>query len=86
MKIIDEPQFGPMFRFNDANVYWSLYVLSDGKRMGRKRLAESEVDLFEHFVPCAGVGCSVVDSNDCDLVVVLNVVEHVLLDCRLCLD
>ena len=40
MKIIDEPQFGPMFRFNDANVYWSLYVLSDGKRMGRKRLAE----------------------------------------------
>lgn len=29
-----------MFRFNDANVYWSLYVLSDGKRMGRKRLAE----------------------------------------------
>lgn len=40
MKIIDEPQFGPMFRFNDANVYWSLYVLSDGRRMGRKRLAE----------------------------------------------
>ena len=40
MKIIDEPQYGPMFRFNDANVYWALYVLSDGKRMGRKRLAE----------------------------------------------
>ncbi len=40
MKIIDEPQFGPMFRFNDANVYWALYVLSDGRRMGRKRLAE----------------------------------------------
>ncbi len=40
MKIIDEPQFGPMFRFNDANVYWSLYVLSSGRRMGRKRLAE----------------------------------------------
>ena len=40
MKIIDEPQFGPMFRFNDANVYWSLYILSDGRRMGRKRLAE----------------------------------------------
>lgn len=46
MKIIDEPQFGPMFRFNDANVYWSLYVLSDGKRMGRKRLAE-EVGIGE---------------------------------------
>ncbi|MDO5852986.1 MAG: hypothetical protein Q4Q62_02780 [Thermoplasmata archaeon] len=40
MKIIDEPQFGPMFRFNDANVYWSLYVLSSGRRLGRKRLAE----------------------------------------------
>ncbi len=40
MKIIDEPQFGPMFRFNDANVYWALYVLSDGKRIGRKRLAD----------------------------------------------
>ena len=40
MKIIDEPQFGPMFRFNDANVYWALYILSDGRRMGRKRLAE----------------------------------------------
>ena len=40
MKIIDEPQFGPMFRFNDANVYWSLHLLSDGRRMGRKRLAD----------------------------------------------
>ena len=40
MKIIDEPQFGPMFRFNDANVYWSLHVLSSGKCMGRKRLAQ----------------------------------------------
>lgn len=40
MKIIDEPQFGPMFRFNDANVYWALHLLSDGRRMGRKRLAD----------------------------------------------
>ena len=40
MNIIDEPQFGPMFRFNDANVYWSLHLLSDGRRMGRKRLAD----------------------------------------------
>lgn len=46
MKIIDEPQFGPMFRFNDANVYWALYLLSDGRRMGRKRLAE-EVGIGE---------------------------------------
>lgn len=29
-----------MFRFNDANVYWSLHLLSDGRRMGRKRLAD----------------------------------------------
>ena len=40
MRIIDTPQYGPMFRFTDANVYWALYVLSDGKRMGRKRLSE----------------------------------------------
>lgn len=40
MKIIEAPQYGPMFRFTDASVYWALYVLSDGKRMGRKRLAE----------------------------------------------
>ena len=41
MKIIDEPQFGPMFRFNDANVYWTLHLLSDGKRVGRKRMADA---------------------------------------------
>lgn len=40
MKIIEEPQFGPMFRFNDANVYWALYIISNGRRMGRKRMAE----------------------------------------------
>ncbi len=40
MKIIEAPQYGPMFRFTDANVYWALYLLSSGKRMGRKRLAE----------------------------------------------
>ena len=40
MKIIDAPQYGPMFRFTDASVYWALHVLSDGKRMGRKRLSE----------------------------------------------
>lgn len=41
MKIIDIPQFGPMFRFSDANIYWALYTLSDGKRMGRKKLADT---------------------------------------------
>ena len=40
MRIIDTPQYGPMFRFTDANVYWALHIRSDGKRMGRKRLAD----------------------------------------------
>lgn len=35
-----------MFRFNDANIYWALYVLSDGRRMGRKNLSE-EVGIGE---------------------------------------
>ena len=39
MKIIDVPQYGPMFRFGDTNVYWALHLLSCGKRMGRKALA-----------------------------------------------
>jgi predicted transcriptional regulator len=46
MKIIDAPQFGPMFRFNDANVYWTMHILSNGKRIGRKRLAD-EVGIGE---------------------------------------
>ena len=29
-----------MFRFTDASVYWALHILSDGRRMGRKRLSE----------------------------------------------
>ena len=37
---MDAPQYGPMFRFGDTNVYWALHLLSDGKRMGRKILAE----------------------------------------------
>ncbi len=40
MKIMDVPQYGPMFRFNDANIYWALHLLSEGRRYGRKRLAE----------------------------------------------
>jgi hypothetical protein len=40
MKIMDIPAFGPMFRFSDANVYYSLYLLADGQRLGRKKLAE----------------------------------------------
>ena len=41
MRIIDSPQYGPMFRFTDSNVYWALHLLSSGKRMGRKKLADS---------------------------------------------
>ena len=40
MKIMEVPQFGPMFRFSDANIYWALHVLSDGRRVGRKKLSE----------------------------------------------
>lgn len=40
MKIIEEPKYGPMFRFSDANVYWTLHLLSDGERIGRKRLSD----------------------------------------------
>ncbi|WP_235584940.1 DUF4443 domain-containing protein [Candidatus Methanomethylophilus sp. 1R26] len=35
-----------MFRFTDANVYYALYILSDGRTMGRKRLA-AEVGVGE---------------------------------------
>lgn len=41
MKIINAPQYGPMFRFTDSNVYWALHLLSSGKRFGRKKLADS---------------------------------------------
>jgi hypothetical protein len=41
MKIMDIPAFGPMFRFSDANVYWALHILSDGRRVGRKKLADT---------------------------------------------
>jgi len=40
MKIIEVPQFGPMFRFSDANIYWALHLLSDGRRIGRKKLSD----------------------------------------------
>ncbi len=40
MKIIEVPQYGPMFRFKDHHVYWTLHLLSCGKRLGRKRLSE----------------------------------------------
>ncbi|MCL1978562.1 MAG: hypothetical protein FWG60_00145 [Methanomassiliicoccaceae archaeon] len=41
MKIMELPQFGPMFRFSDANIFWALHILSDGRRVGRKKLSET---------------------------------------------
>ncbi|NLU45727.1 MAG: hypothetical protein GXX87_02135 [Euryarchaeota archaeon] len=41
MKIMEVPQFGPMFRFSDADIYWALHILSDGRRMGRKKLSDA---------------------------------------------
>lgn len=41
MKIVETPHCGPMFRFNDATVYWALHTLSDGRMMGRKKLADA---------------------------------------------
>jgi len=41
MRIIDAPQYGPMFRFSDSNVYWALHLLSSGKRIGRKKLSDA---------------------------------------------
>ena len=46
MKIVTQPQYGPMFCFTDASVYWTLHLISDGKRMGRARLSE-EVGIGE---------------------------------------
>ncbi len=40
MRIMDIPAYGPMFRFTDANVYYALYLLAGGKKIGRKKLAE----------------------------------------------
>ncbi len=40
MRIMDIPVYGPMFRFTDANVYYALYLLAGGKKIGRKKLAE----------------------------------------------
>ncbi|NLL95280.1 MAG: hypothetical protein GX224_05975 [Thermoplasmatales archaeon] len=49
MKIIEVPAHGPAFRFSDADVYWAMYALSDGRKMGRKRLAD-EIGIGEGSV------------------------------------
>ena len=40
MKLIDRPKYGPLFRFGDYHVYKTLSVLTDGRRKGRKQLAD----------------------------------------------
>lgn len=40
MKLIDRPKYGPLFRFGDYHIYKALSVLSDGRRKGRKQLAD----------------------------------------------
>ena len=40
MKLIDRPKYGPLFRFSDYHVYKTLSLLSDGRRKGRKAVAD----------------------------------------------
>jgi DNA-binding transcriptional regulator LsrR (DeoR family) len=40
VKLIDRPKYGPLFRFGDYHVYKTLSVLTDGRRKGRKQLAD----------------------------------------------
>lgn len=41
MRLIESHKYGPVHRFGDHHVYRALIHLSDGKRRGRKALAES---------------------------------------------
>jgi predicted transcriptional regulator len=41
MKLLDLSRYGPMHRFADFHIYKALAALSDGKRKGRKQLADS---------------------------------------------
>jgi hypothetical protein len=40
VKLIDRPKYGPLFRFSDYHVYKTLSLLSDGRRKGRKMMAD----------------------------------------------
>ena len=40
VRLIDRPKYGPLFRFSDYHVYKTLSLLSDGRRKGRKQLAD----------------------------------------------
>lgn len=39
MKILDIKKYGPIYRFSDANLYWTLYHLSKSEFVGRRNLA-----------------------------------------------
>jgi hypothetical protein len=41
MKLVDLAKYGPVHRFADHHVYRTLLLLSDGKRRGRKQVADS---------------------------------------------
>lgn len=41
MKLVDLPKYGPLHRFADYHVYRTLLLLSDGRRRGRKQLANA---------------------------------------------
>lgn len=41
MKLLDLPKYGPVHRFADYHVYRTLFLLSDGRRRGRKQLADA---------------------------------------------
>jgi hypothetical protein len=41
MKFVELPRYGPVHRFSDFHVYKALHALEDGKRRGRKQLADS---------------------------------------------
>jgi hypothetical protein len=41
MKLVDLPKYGPVHRFADYHVYRTLLLLSDGRRRGRKQLADA---------------------------------------------
>ncbi len=40
MKLIDRSKYGPLHRFSDYHVFKTLSILSDGRRRGRKQLAD----------------------------------------------
>jgi predicted transcriptional regulator len=41
MKLVDLPKYGPLHRFADYHVFRALLALQDGRRKGRKHLADS---------------------------------------------